>query len=208
MTNSLKSHKKNGDDHNKVNKVEVLMAKPLRSQATRDRILNEARRLFAELGYERTTIRAIAAAANINVSIVMRYYGSKEDLFAVAAHLDLRLPNLSSVPPEKRGEAIVTRFIDSREGPDASDQLTALMRAAVSHEAARQRFFDLVNNQVGPEIRTTIPDDQFEERLGLIITHLVGLGFTRYVLQHPLVVGMERDVIIRKFGAIVQSYLA
>lgn len=55
------------------------MTKPLRSQVTRDRILNEARRLFAELGYERTTIRAIAAAANINASMVMRYWGCKED---------------------------------------------------------------------------------------------------------------------------------
>lgn len=183
------------------------MNKPLRSQCTRDRILAEARRLFAELGYERTTIRAIATAAEINVSIVMRYYGSKEDLFALAASLDLRLPDLSAVPPDKRGEAIVTRFIESREGPDAGDQLTALMRASASHETARQRLFELVRNQVGPEIKAMIPDEFFEERLGLIITHLLGLGFSRYVLKHPSVLAIPRDVLIRQMGAIIQSYL-
>lgn len=183
------------------------MVKPLRSQATRDRILNEARRLFAELGYERTTIRAIAIAAKINVSMVMRYYGSKEELFAVAAQLDLRVPDLKTVPPHKRGEAIVTCFLDGREGPYAGDQLSALMRATASHEGARQRFIEVVKSQVGPEIEATVPKDQFEERFGLIITQLTGLGYSRYVLQYPLVVTLDREVIIRRIGAVIQSYL-
>lgn len=186
----------------------VRMSKPLRSQATRDRILNEARRLFAELGFERTTVRAIAAAAEINVSMVMRYYGSKEDLFAKAAELDLHVPDLGTVPPERRGEAIVTRFMDRWEGPDAGDELPALMRAAATHESARERVIELVMKQAGPEIRATLAEDQFEERLGLIVTQLAGLSFSRYVLKHPLVVALDRDVIIRRIGATVQAYLS
>jgi AcrR family transcriptional regulator len=184
------------------------MAKPLRSQATRDRILNEARRLFAELGFERTTVRAIAAAAAINVSMVMRYYGSKEELFAKAANLDLRVPDLSAVSPDKHGEAIATRFMDRWEGSEAGDELPAIVRAAATYESARQRLIDLIVKQAGPEIRPTLPEGQFEERLGLIITQLAGLAFSRYVLKHPLVVALDRDVIIRRVGATVQSYLS
>jgi AcrR family transcriptional regulator len=184
------------------------MAKPLRSQATRDRILNEARRLFAELGYERTTIRAIAAAADINVSMVVRYFGSKEDLFAKAASLDLHVPDLASVPPDKRGEAIVTRFLDRWEGPEAGDELPALVRAAATHEAARQRVVDLIMQQAGPEIRSTLSEEQFERRLGLVITQMSGLAFSRYVLKVPLVIALEREDIIRSLGATVQRYLS
>ena len=46
------------------------------------RILAAARRLFGEHGYDRTTIRAIAAAADSDAGLVMRYFGSKEQLFA------------------------------------------------------------------------------------------------------------------------------
>lgn len=184
------------------------MTKPLRSQATRDRILNEARRLFAERGYERTTIRAVAEAAQINVSMVMRYYGSKEDLFATAAHIDLQVPDLGAIPPERRGEAIVTRFLDRWEGPEAGDELPALMRAATTHEVARQRLIELIMKQAGPEIRATIPSDRFEERLGLVITQISGFAFSRYVLRHPLVVALDRDVIIKRIGSVVQAYLS
>ena len=49
-----------------------------------------------------TTGRAsasVAAAARIDPSMVMRYYGSKQGLFAAAAHVDLLLPDLSGVSP-------------------------------------------------------------------------------------------------------------
>ena len=52
-------------------------------------ILAAARQRFAESGFERATIRAIAADANIDPSMVMRYFGNKDQLFAAAADFDL-----------------------------------------------------------------------------------------------------------------------
>ncbi len=69
--------------------------KPLKmkkSDRSRAAIEAAARRLFAEQGYERTVIRDIAAAADIDPAMVMRYFGSKERLFAEVADFDLRLP--------------------------------------------------------------------------------------------------------------------
>src|SRR5690242_15802896 len=59
-------------------------------QRTEARILAAARQLFGEHGYDRTTIRAIATAAGSDPGLVMRYFGSKEKLFAQAA----------SIPPD------------------------------------------------------------------------------------------------------------
>ncbi|MFD6811748.1 helix-turn-helix domain-containing protein, partial [Streptomyces anthocyanicus] len=63
-----------------------------RSDTTRAAILEAARERFAADGYERATIRAIARDAGIDPSLVMRYFGNKEGLFAAASEIDLALP--------------------------------------------------------------------------------------------------------------------
>src|SRR5581483_1862790 len=52
-----------------------------RSEGTRRAILGAARATFAERGYERATIRAVAARAGVDASMVMRYFQSKAGLF-------------------------------------------------------------------------------------------------------------------------------
>ncbi len=48
---------------------------------TRGAIAEAARRQFAELGYDRTTLRGIAGEAGVDVALVARFYGSKDALF-------------------------------------------------------------------------------------------------------------------------------
>lgn len=52
------------------------------ADATRAALLQAAMRRFTVLGYERTTTRDIAADAQVNVSLINRYFGSKDGLFA------------------------------------------------------------------------------------------------------------------------------
>src|SRR5215217_9333010 len=98
-----------------------------RSDATRAAILAAARERFSSDGYERATIRAIAADARIDPSMVMRYYGNKEKLFAAAAEFDLRLPDLTAVPRETLGARLAGHLVDRWE---KDDTLMALLRAA------------------------------------------------------------------------------
>jgi AcrR family transcriptional regulator len=182
-------------------------ARPLRSQPTRDRILHEARRLFAELGFEKTTIRAVAAAAAINPSMVMRYYKSKEELFATAARIDFRMPDLVAVPSQDRGVALVTHILDQWDGPTTGEELQALLRAAGTHELARRRLVELVEKQAVPVIRSVLPRHRTEERLGLIIMQLTGLVLSRYFLKHPSVMALKRAALIRRVGTTVQHYM-
>lgn len=179
--------------------------KPLRSQPTRDRILTEARRLFAEHGYERTTIRAVGAAAKVNPSMVLRYYGSKEDLFATAATIDFRMPDLAALPQEQRGEALVRHVLDRW---DAGDQLPALLRAAGTHEAARQRLTEVIEQQAAPAIARVLPDDGKQARLAMIVMQIAGLVLSRYVLKHTSVIAIDRAELVQRVGAAVQSHLS
>src|SRR4051794_1553668 len=58
-----------------------------RRRRTEQRILEAARKLFADLGFERTTIRAVAKAAEVDPALVMQYFGSKQDLFSEAVRV-------------------------------------------------------------------------------------------------------------------------
>jgi AcrR family transcriptional regulator len=121
-----------------------------RSDATRAAILRAARERFAADGYERATIRAIAADADIDPSMVMRYFGSKEKLFAAAAEFDLRLPELAELPPDRIGAALVAHFVDRWDGDET---MTALLRAGTTNPAAAERMRQIFASQLAPVVR-------------------------------------------------------
>src|SRR5215217_6909295 len=89
------------------------------ASVTKQAILAAARERFAADGYERATIRAIAADARIDPAMVIRYFGSKEKLFAAAAEFELRLPALDGVPRERIGERLVEHFVRRWEGDES-----------------------------------------------------------------------------------------
>src|SRR3954464_6086951 len=89
------------------------------SADTKAVILAAARERFAESGFERATIRAIAADANIDPSMVMRYFGNKDELFAAAADFDLQIPDLSDVNRKQLGARLVAHFLDRWERDEA-----------------------------------------------------------------------------------------
>jgi AcrR family transcriptional regulator len=93
-----------------------------RSEGTRRAILDAARATFAARGYEQTTIRAVAAQAGVDASMVMRYFGSKAGLFTAAVTMDLDIPDLRSVPDGARGELLVRLFVSRWEHPVHGDE--------------------------------------------------------------------------------------
>jgi AcrR family transcriptional regulator len=71
--------------------------------------------MFAARGFERTTIHAVAAEADFDASMVMRYFQSKAGLFTAAVSTDLQVPDLSSVLAGRRGELLVRYFVSRWE---------------------------------------------------------------------------------------------
>src|SRR5918999_843227 len=95
----------------KVNSCWPTLVGMKKSDRTKAVILAAARERFAESGFERATIRAIAADAHIDPSMVNRYFGNKDQLFAAAAEFDLQIPDLSDVDREQLGARLVMHFM-------------------------------------------------------------------------------------------------
>ena len=179
---------------------------PRRSDATKAAILTAAREHFARSGYQAATIRAIAADADIDPAMVMRYFGSKERLFAAAAEFDLRLPDLSGLPRSEVGARVVEHFIDRWENDDT---LMALIRTAVTNDAARERVLSIFATQVAPVVAqlSGAARPLAAARAGLIASQMLGVGLCRYVLKLPALVRFDRAELVRRVGATVQAYL-
>ena len=173
-----------------------------KADRTRAVILTAARERFAESGYAGATIRSIAADANIDPSMVMRYFGSKDQLFAAAAEFDLRFPDLSDVEPSQVGHAIVAHFLDRWEDDEA---LVVLLRSATTNAEAAQRMTDIFAGQLLPAIAKIVPDDA-ARRAGLIGTQVLGMALCRFVLRLPPVVAMTRAELIDSLGPTLQRY--
>src|SRR5690242_5799068 len=66
----------------KKKKTPATPARRRNAQATRDAILQSARKAFVRAGYDGVGVREIAAGAGVTAMLVNRYFGSKEQLFA------------------------------------------------------------------------------------------------------------------------------
>lgn len=176
-----------------------------RSDATRAAIVRAARERFATDGYERATIRAVARDAGIDPSMVMRYYGNKEGLFAAASEIDLRLPELAAVPAEETGARLVRHFLDRWEGDET---LNAMLRVGVTNPAGAERVHAVFRDQVSPVVAAVCPDPrQVPVRAALLASQILGMAVSRYVLRLPPAVALTHEEIVSWLGPTVQRYL-
>ncbi len=173
------------------------------SAETKAVILAAARERFATTGYQAATIRAIAADAHIDPSMVMRYFGNKDQLFAAAAEFDLRLPDLSDVPKAELGAALVAHFLD-RWSQD--DGLIVLLRSATTNAEAAGRMQGIFADQLRPAIARLNPSDP-ARCAGLIATQVLGLAMCRFVLKLPPIVAMTDDDLVHWLAPTLQRYL-
>ena len=174
------------------------------SVETKAVILAAAKDRFAESGFERATIRAIAADANIDPSMVMRYFGSKDQLFAAAADFDLQIPDLSGLDPADVGARVVDYFMERWERDEA---LVVLLRSSTSNEEAANRMREIFAEQLMPAIAALNPVRP-ERRASLVASQMLGLALCRYVLRLRPIVEMTHEEIVSWLGPTIQRYLS
>jgi AcrR family transcriptional regulator len=105
-----------------------------RGEQTRQAIVTSAIRLFGEAGYEKTTMRAIAADAGVSVGNAYYYFPAKEALVS-EFYLELQHEHLARVEP----------ILSS--GTSFGDRLAAILREGIEvwapHHAFAGRFIGI-----------------------------------------------------------------
>lgn len=173
------------------------------SERTKAAILSAARERFAAVGFEAATIRAIAADAGIDPAMVMRYFGTKDRLFAAAAEFDLRFPDFSHVDRKDLGEALARHFLYRWESDEA---LILLLKSSTTNHEAAERIRQIFVAQATPMVARLAPEDA-GTRAGLIATQILGFALVRFVLKLPPIARMSRDEVVEWIGPTLQRYI-
>lgn len=185
--------------------------RPAGGPDTRESVLAAARELFAERGYERTTIRAVAGAAGVDPALVHHHFGTKEGLLAEAITMPIEpgviLAGLGE-DPDRLGTEIVSRVVMLWETrPDVRERMVAMLRSGISHEGAARLMRDLLGRTLLGALGELAAPDRRELRTSLVGTQLGGLMLGRFVLHVPGVADATPEQLIAAVGPVVQHYL-
>lgn len=138
------------------------------SELTRQEILQAARRLFAERGYTRTSMRDIAEAAGVSAQTVYDSIGSKQALVA----------RLNDLIDEEAGIATI-----ARQAATSSDPTQVAATAAIVAGAILQHCGDIVHALVTgavaePELAAALAEGHRRHMAGatMVIGRLRALG--------------------------------
>lgn len=158
---------------------------------TEQRILDAATRSFFDVGYERTTIRAVAAAANVDAGLVMHYFGSKQALFRRVIDA-APLPRVDA-EPGRASEHILAGLAERlAEEPVAS--LTVLRSMLTTPEAAEA--IGSAGQRYQANLAQAIPADDAGLRAAIINAVLLGITVSRHLLKYDELADAEPARII------------
>jgi AcrR family transcriptional regulator len=147
-------------------------------QHTQSRILAAAKTLFAKVGYDRATIRAIASEAGTDPGLVMRYFGSKDNLFAQVAGFepDQRVTGT----PEQAAEQLLAA-LEHKLTTEPTDALAAI-RSIFTHPDATGEVRSAMVARQRQSAHHMAADDA-DLRAGLIGAVTIGAIIGRHLLR-------------------------
>jgi AcrR family transcriptional regulator len=153
--------------------------------ATKAALLAAARALFAERGFEQTTVRDIAARAGANQALLFRYFGSKDALFQAA----MTVPGaelLARTPPEQLVGEVLRRLF-APDAPQAEDNpIYAVLRSS-AHERTASVLRDDVGTAYSEVLASLTGAEDAAVRADLVLAWFLGIGLLRSVLgKQPL----------------------
>lgn len=169
---------------------------------TRAVIAEAATTLFSKFGYAGTSVRAVAAAAGIDKALVIRYFGSKEQMFLETMPMVGQFEHITAGPLEGLGRRLVQSVLGAQQATQIS-AYSALVRASDS-ELVRERLSQAQEDMfVGPLApNLTGPEPRLRARL--VAAQLSGLLDALAIFPDTSVASADRDFLIEVYGAAIQ----
>ena len=177
---------------------------------TREAIAEAARRQFADLGYDRATLRGIAGEAGVDAALVVRFYGSKDELFrevmALPPTVAEAMAALAEGPSATVGRRLAEVIVGMLEDPRSRSVVIGRIRSASSHPDAAALVRETVTRDIG-RLVAAVTDDQPETRAVLVGSQIVGLALARYVVRVEPLASLPAADVIDYIAPTFQHYL-
>ncbi|MBE7189815.1 TetR family transcriptional regulator [Jatrophihabitans endophyticus] len=172
-----------------------------RGEATRAAIRAAGARLFAEHGFQDTSVRDIAREAGVDPALVIRHFRSKERLFIETMSVEDPARSIVEGPLEQLGEAMVAGTLARSDR--AKKVYTALMRAA-DHEEVRDAIARANHATVIAPLARRLSGHDAQLRAALVSAQLNGLLNTLWMIEDEAVTRVPTEVLITEYGRALQ----
>lgn len=173
--------------------------------ATRTRLLEAARELFLRHGYDAVGLREVAARAGVDVTLVRRYFGSKQSLFIQATDVSDNVDGIRKATDDALGRQLIDRVLAARRDVDAP--LFALLRSS-GDPAVVARLNSQLDAGLTRNLTKRITADHRRIRADMVTALLLGIGVQRVLLQKkPMASAHDGDiaaVFLEAFEAITK----
>jgi AcrR family transcriptional regulator len=167
--------------------------------ATKARLLQAARELFLRHGFRATGLRQIAARAGVDVTLVRRYFGSKEQLFVEATDITGDVTAVREAPDSEVGQRLLARVLAARRDIDAP--VFALLRSS-GDPAVVARLNEQLDEGITEHLAARITADRPRLRADMVAALMVGIGVLRVLLdKEPLATASDDDITAVFTGA-------
>ena len=178
---------------------------------TRDTILAIARRRFAIRGYDATSLRDIAAEAQVDPALIIHYFGTKEELFGAAAGLpdglSGLLQDLAVLPLHDFTQALVRAYLELVDSDGSRNAILALVRSAVSNDNAAAMLREFLTAELLPVIGRLTRHPDAPLRASLVAAQLIGIATQRHVIRLEPLVRASPDEIVALVAPAIEQYL-
>jgi hypothetical protein len=175
-----------------------------RAQVTAEAIRQAATELFGRNGFASTSVRGIARRAGVDPALVIRHYGSKEELFLVTLPATGYFDEVFDGPLESLGERM-TAFVMNKADESMLKVYTTLVRASDS-SAVRQRLYDVMDLAFVVRLKDRLPGPDPALRARLLAAQVGGL-LSSLSLSDTQFREHDRATVVRTYGAAMQSLL-
>lgn len=178
---------------------------------TREAIVAEARRQFAERGYAATTLRSVATGARVDPRLVLHYFGSKRGLYTDSVALPLPPETILERVFAGSDEDVAARaaelFVAVLEDPVPREVLTALLRAAASEPEAADAIREVVSRRLLVPIAERVGGPNPGLRASLMASQLVGLAMARHVVGIGPLAAASHEELVRALTPVLDHFL-
>lgn len=171
---------------------------------TKAQILYAAQVLFAENGLDRTTIREVAAKAEVDPALVMHYFKTKKQLFveSIIPIVQGRQSSaisiaLAETSQEYRGEKLAEALVGFIMDKNIQPLLLGIIRSVTSDESAVKILKNLIEQVFTSEIEKYISGPDKKLRSELIGAQLIGLILARYIVKADPIASAPPNVLIQ-----------
>jgi AcrR family transcriptional regulator len=177
----------------------------------RDAVLDAARAAFHARGYVRTSMKGVAAAAGVAPEVVNRYWNSKESLFAAAMQLPFdpasAVPRLVAPGLDGMGERLTRATLDLLADEETRNDFIALFQAGASATKAARGMQDFIERSFVDRLVRTLGVPDARLRVNLIVSYLMGIGTTRYIVRLEPVASMPEEDLVKLVAPTIQNWL-